>query len=115
MSFAWTDKMQNVGASPDLEQATRDAVTKAVAWLSELQTEDERPRFDGGRYLVAKNEAAHAMEEHITSHLDASIVGVRRATIVTCAVTIALQACKGGRRGDEAWTAVVEKLTKKTR
>lgn len=110
----WTDKMKNVGATRELEDATRIAVIKAVEFLSGIGDGGEQPTFTGNSVLIATNETAKNMQDAITAHLDPAVVGSARMAIVATAVHAAMFACKGGKKGEDAWAQLVEhKLTKK--
>ena len=110
--FDWTDKMKNVGATRELEDQTRIAVIKAVHFLSELP-DDTHPSFTGNSILVPTNETATKMQDAITAHLSPEIVGAKRAMIVSTAVHAAMFACKGGKKGADAWAQLVDKLSAK--
>lgn len=110
MAFTWTDKMKNVGARPELEDATRAAVIAAMEVWSELPV-DGAPRFNGGHFLNPANELAEQIVAKATGHL--AVAGRDRAAIITTAVAAASVACAQGRRGDKAWERLTEVLLRK--
>lgn len=111
MAFSWTDDMGPIGPSPQLEAAARAAVIAGVEFVGALPQGGEYPAFNGGRFLIPKNEAAKAFTATVLAHVPEGIGGIARETILTTAVQVANLVRKHGG-GDVGWAALKAQLDK---